>query len=937
MRRNCVTFFLGCLLLLSVLPMSLLDPFDWCDEYTGSAYALTFPTEISPMAFRVVDGRWGVLVWGSALNADFELIDPDGISLGIQHQDELLYHTAKWLPTKLGTHTLYCSSPGYSFAVNPQLIEVSSLTNALYGGDWVAGVPLLTISGTVTNNGQPMAGVKVLSPFGNVGLSQIDGSYSVYVHNNWTGSIYATAPGYTFTPASYDFSNLTTDATGKDFATQAATFTVSGVITSPTGAPLAGVVVSFTGEGTTTSDANGNFSKTVPNGWSGLVMCSKSGYLFNPASRSYTNLSASVSNANFTGYKLYTVSGYATIYKAGVRNVIITAYYNRPVGKTVTVSTDANGYYSFQAPETAAGYISAALSGYGVTPARIDYQSIKYNLEEQNFTLTTTYPVIAGRIQINNTGLGGVKLSFTDAAGVVKETTSSRDGYYCMVFLQTSLTAGWSGTTIPSLTNFTFSPTQKTYTEVRTHLINENYKAISRYPTLSGRITLEQCGVKNVQLIAGSSSVSEPTLVAYTDAAGYYNICLTNSIWSGMLTPFFRDPAGQSVRFQPLSYSFSNITTSQYNRNFTINTGSGIVYISGRVAFADGTAAADVILKFSNIGAAISDALGSYAQLVPRGWTGSVTPVRTGLTFQPALRSYTSVTLPKIAQNYIAAVVQPLVSGRIANAKGTGIAEVVITFAGSGVPSATVKTDVQGFYSIRLTTGWSGVATPAKSGYFFTPATRTYSMLSSDQLEQNYSAVSVSEMNTFTGTGYWTDIARWSQSRVPIAGEPVRIAGNCTMNASMPLLSVLFIDAGGIAVNIQPTLKMSKVLIPKIPLIINNGAIYSSYLGEPWPAGLTMNGLAVLDYNSQDPPASSPAQYLPAGIYKEILLTGNKYVYLRSGIARAEKVTLELGARFKVLQGSFELTMGESITTGKSALPEIEKPVLSKVQNQSQD
>ena len=71
------------------------------------------------------------------------------------------------------------------------------------------------------------------------------------------------------------------------------TYTVSGTVTTG-GNPLSGVTLSATGTAScpATSNAQGQYSCTVPQNWSGTVTPSLSGYTFTPASRSYTSVAA---------------------------------------------------------------------------------------------------------------------------------------------------------------------------------------------------------------------------------------------------------------------------------------------------------------------------------------------------------------------------------------------------------------------------------------------------------------------------------------------------------------------------------------------------------------------------------------------------------------------------------------------------------------------
>ncbi len=73
---------------------------------------------------------------------------------------------------------------------------------------------------------------------------------------------------------------------------------------------------------------------------------------------------------------------------------------------------------------------------------------------------------------------------------------------------------------------------------------------------------------------------------------------------------------------------------------------------------------------------------------------------------------------------------RPAISGN------TGVAGATLSYIDG--TSKSITSDGNGNYSISLPVGWSGVVTPNKTGYTFTPANRTYNNLQSDQTSQNY-------------------------------------------------------------------------------------------------------------------------------------------------------------------------------------------------------
>jgi len=67
-----------------------------------------------------------------------------------------------------------------------------------------------------------------------------------------------------------------------------------------------------------------------------------------------------------------------------------------------------------------------------------------------------------------------------------------------------------------------------------------------------------------------------------------------------------------------------------------------------------------------------------------------------------------------------------------------GIGEATLWFTDNG--TKTVTADINGDYSIIVPNGWSGTVTPYKSGYTFTPTSRSYSNVQGNLIDQNYTA-----------------------------------------------------------------------------------------------------------------------------------------------------------------------------------------------------
>ena len=137
----------------------------------------------------------------------------------------------------------------------------------------------------------------------------------------------------------------------------------------------------------------------------------------------------------------------------------------------------------------------------------------------------------------------------------------------------------------------------------------------------------------------------------------------------------------------------------------------------------------------------VTDALGTYSATVDVDFSGTVTPAFAGHTFNPLSRTYTHVAADETAQDYAATLNTYTISGTVTPA----MAGVVI----NGLPGNPV-TAADGIYAATVGYGFDGTATPTLAGYAFTPAYRTYSDISANQLVQNYAASVLTFTLTYT-------------------------------------------------------------------------------------------------------------------------------------------------------------------------------------------
>ncbi len=274
----------------------------------------------------------------------------------------------------------------------------------------------------------------------------------------------------------------------------------------------------------------------------------------------------------------------------------------------------------------------------------------------------------------------------------------------------------------------------------------------------------------NGSLIFGNVNVSSGKQLTFTISNTGNSTLTVSSIsypagftgnWSGTI------PASGSrtvtVTFTPTAaQSYSGTVTVNSDKTGGTNTlsisGTGtsvtrIIGLSGSLAFGNVNVNSTKQLSFtvSNSG---NSALTVSSIAYPSGFTGnwSSGTIAAGgsqsvtVTFKPtAAISYggtVTVNSDKTSgTNTIAASgtgISPLsytISGYVKDAGNTGIGSVTLTFSNNG---GTAVTDGSGFYSKTVSSGWTGLVTPSKTGISFTPATRSYSNVTANSNDQNY-------------------------------------------------------------------------------------------------------------------------------------------------------------------------------------------------------
>jgi hypothetical protein len=248
-----------------------------------------------------------------------------------------------------------------------------------------------TITDPTTNNG--VAGVTVLAePGDQTAVTNSQGNYELTVPYGWEpsplqGIVTPSKYGYTITPATMDYNDVTMDYEGQDYIASPITLLISGSIKNSDGVAVSGVKVESNPDvGTVYTDPNGVYHLAVPYGYSGVLSPSKDALTFSPASKNYNNVTIVLSGQDYTATGVfYRISGRVIDASgAGLTGVKIVADANNGA-----VFTDSGGNYYFDVTRYFHGTLVPTKYGYTMQPVGRYYSNVTGPIIAQDFAVGT--------------------------------------------------------------------------------------------------------------------------------------------------------------------------------------------------------------------------------------------------------------------------------------------------------------------------------------------------------------------------------------------------------------------------------------------------------------------------------------------------------------------------------------------------------------------
>lgn len=633
--------------------------------------------------------------------------------------------------------TITPSLTDYSFT--PTEIVVSSLTGDLVNQDFTGRYTGdFTLSGKVLDGGgSPLADVS-MGGFEETVTTDADGEFSVSVTAGWSGSITPELENYEFDPVKIDVVSLDTDRNDLYFEGAIDVFyEVHGIIKDASGAPVAQVSLSGFPE-TTTTNKQGEFAAMVPNGWSGTVRPIRTDYTFLPTELTFNDVVANKPNQDFTATFTvnFTLSGKVSdTNDEPLAGVVIQGFGQQ-------VNSDASGEFSIRVAAEATGTLTAELEDYEFSPDNHSLTNIQADRSNLDFrgTYTGNYEISGKILDQSSAPLPQVTIT-----GLPQATTTNTNGQY-----RAEVPAGWSGTLLPQLVDYTFVPGQIELANVRSNKIGQDFSSIyiGNY-TLSGKV-----------LNASGEPLAEVSLQGFnqeviTDIQGSFSVELKAG-WSGVITPELND-----YSFTPDEITINVLQADATDLQFEA-TYIGTYQISGVLLDQSGDPMSEV--QMAGLPESIStDADGKYAADVLAGWSGSLIPSLVDYEFEPAQIAFDNVQSDQANRSFTGNYVGDYtISGIVLDNAGNPLGQVLL-----GGFEQELMTSSEGEFSIDVKAGWSGVITPQLSDYKFAPANISISPLQSDRKDLDFEGAYI---GTYQMSGQVVDKQGNPLAEVVIAG-----------------------------------------------------------------------------------------------------------------------------------------------------------------------
>ena len=466
----------------------------------------------------------------------------------------------------------------------------------------------------------------------------------------------------------------------------------------------------------------------------------------------------------------YSITGQIVSGNTGLAGVIVSL----SGADTYSTMTDADGNYSFTGLPNGNYTVTPSLADYIFSPSGTVVIIDGMDRTDVNFTATasaTSTYTISGTV--NGAVISGVTITLAGTSSGSALTDAS--GNYSFSGL-----ANGSYTLTALKTGYTFSPTTISVTVNNANVTGQNFTATAITTptyTISGRVSGDVVSGVTITLTGtGSNSVT-------TDAGGNYSF---SSAANGSYTI---TPSRSGYTFSPASIGIMINNANVTGQNFTATAITTSTYIIAGTVSGDVKAGVTINLSGAKVASTTTDSIGNYSFSGISNGIHTITPSKTGYTFSPANISVSVYNANIMGQNFTATASTPLTYNISGNVSGATTSGVTITLTGTG--SNSITTDAGGNYSFSGAANGSYTITPSKTGYTFSPASRSITVNNANVTGQNFTATSSSTTYTSAGGVPVSGYPNWQERTALVVTNAVRQAPQAYRATYTPYTNIL--------------------------------------------------------------------------------------------------------------------------------------------------
>ncbi len=555
---------------------------------------------------------------------------------------------------------------------------------------------------------------------------------------------------------------------------------VEGKITDSDNVGIGKVTINFSGGlDSVTSGSSGYFATRVPESWSGMVVPSKSDWVFDASYQIIAPGTEDVSGVDFTGQSLaWSIpQTWSEKYNPDPKTLKAVEHAGGSfvaVGNSGSISTSTNGRYWTSLTSGISENLNAVASNSPGT-AWVAVGDDGWVIRSSNLSSWTASQIVAGESLnalvfdsnrwVATTDAG--KIFYSADNGVSWTQSSTGNGSLVGVVYQRGFfyAANADGRVLRSANGSSWSIVNasgagSSVAPAVTSIVTiDDFIALFHYSNAITELSLDGTTWFNWDYGVSASAIYDSVRVGGTNgidllsgSAGWVVSIPDDTLWREQVVPTLNDLHG-------IASDGTNIVAVGYGG--TLVFGADGHQLSGNISYY-GTDASRVMVELWNqtqtilLDRTVSDNFGNYSF---KGLGSATYVVKITSSAETGNQNYlksVAVNSSHIVHNIVFRGLE--MSGRIVNGSGTGIADVTVNFSDTTV---TALTDANGDYAIELPLVWKGMIVPAKSGYSF---------------ENSYLIVddstTVFDAFDFVGSSLETPIPnRWSETQSPVSSN----------------------------------------------------------------------------------------------------------------------------------------------------------------------